>query len=59
MATAVKTRTKRSKKGKTGLSRPEWQKIFKQSVEVCRERAKKEGIRFQDCMREELSKYRK
>ena len=57
MATATKVR--RSKRGKTGLSRPEWQKIFKQAVEVCRERAKKEGIRIQDCMREELSKYRK
>ena len=57
MATAV--RTKRSKKGKTGLSREEWKQRFKHAVEVCRERAKREGIRFQDCMREELSKYSK
>jgi len=57
MATA--TKAKRSRRSKTGLSREEWKQKFKHAVEVCRERAKKEGIRFQDCMKEELGKYRK
>jgi len=45
-------------KRKTGKSGSEWKRTFAQVAKYCSEQAKRTGVRYQDCIRQELAKYR-
>jgi hypothetical protein len=48
-----------ARKRKTGYTVSEWRKIFAEAAKYCSEEAKRKGIRFQDCVRQYLARYRK
>ena len=47
-----------TKRKRTGLSGSEWKRIFAEVARKCAVEAKRSGIRYQDCIRQELAKYR-
>ena len=47
-----------ARKRRTGKSGSEWKRIFAEAAKKCTAEAKRTGIRYQDCIRQELAKYR-
>jgi hypothetical protein len=48
-----------TRRRKTRYTGTEWRGIFAQVAKECSEEAKRRGIRFQDCVRERLARYRR
>jgi hypothetical protein len=48
-----------SRRRKTTYQGAEWRRIFAQVAKECSMEAKRRGIRFQDCVRERLTRYRR
>jgi len=46
-----------ARKRKTTKSGTEWRRVFAEAARRCREEAKRRGIKFQECVREELRKH--
>jgi hypothetical protein len=47
-----------ARRRKTGKSGHEWRRIFAEAAKKCSAEAKRTGIRYQDCIRQELAKYK-
>jgi len=47
-----------ARKRVTGKSGAEWRRIFAEAARKCSVEAKRRGIRFQDCVRQELARYK-
>jgi hypothetical protein len=45
---------KMARKRKTGYAQSEWRRKFAEAVRVCKEEARRKGVRFQDCVRSYL-----
>jgi len=43
-----------ARKRKTTYAQSEWRRKFAEVVEVCKEEARRKGVRFQDCIRSHL-----
>jgi hypothetical protein len=43
---------------KTGRTKSEWRRIFADVAKKCSAEAKRRGIRYQDCVRQELASYK-
>ena len=47
-----------ARKRKTGLSGQEWKRVFAEAAKYCSEQAKRTGVRYQDCIRSYLAKFK-
>lgn len=45
---------KMARKRKTGYAQSEWRRKFAEAVRLCKEEARRKGVRFQDCVRSHL-----
>ena len=45
---------KMARRRKTGYAQSEWRRKFAEAVRVCKEEARRKGVRFQDCVRSYL-----
>jgi hypothetical protein len=47
-----------ARRRKTGITGSEWRRIFATVAKECAAESKRTGIRYQDCIRQKLAKYR-
>jgi hypothetical protein len=47
-----------TRRRRTSRSGREWRRIFAEVAKRCAVEAKRRGIRYQDCIRQELARYR-
>ena len=47
-----------ARRRKTGITGSEWRRIFAAAAKECAAEAKRTGIRYQDCIRQKLARYK-
>ena len=56
--TSISVMENMARRRKTGKSGHEWRRVFAEVAKKCAAEAKRRGSRYQDCIRQELARYK-